>query len=150
MTETSSDAERVTFDALAFMKLAGRIGHTRSLGLRYLAHGDDWAELMLPYSPSIVGVTETGVLASAPIISIMDMAMSVAVWCKIGGFRPQATLDMRVDYLRPATAGQKVYGRGECYHATRTIAFAGGVAHDGDPADPIARVAANFMATDKW
>ena len=43
----------------------------------------------------------TGILASGPIISLMDMATSLAIWVRLGRFRHQATLDLRVDYLRP-------------------------------------------------
>jgi acyl-coenzyme A thioesterase PaaI-like protein len=78
----------------------------------------------------------------------MDMATSMSIWARNGIFRPQATLDMRVDYMRPATPGKTVFGRGECYRIARQIAFVRGQAHDGDPADPVANVAATFMFLD--
>jgi uncharacterized protein (TIGR00369 family) len=89
------------------------------------------------------------VIASGPIVSLMDMALSMAIWVKLDRFREQATLDMRVDYLRAATSGEPVIGRGECYAVTRSVAFVRGLAHQGDPADPVANVAATFMFT-KW
>jgi acyl-coenzyme A thioesterase PaaI-like protein len=67
---------------------------------------------------------------------------------KLGTFRPQATLDLRVDYLRPAVPGRAVIGRGSCYRMTRSIAFVRGFAHDGDPDDPVANVTGTFMGTD--
>ena len=69
------------------------------------------------------GVAASGVIASGPIISLMDMATSLAVWVKLGRFRPQATLDMRVDYMRPAVPGRTIIGRGECYSLTRSVGF---------------------------
>lgn len=135
------------FDARGFMKLVRRVGHGAALGIDYVAHGDDWAELVLPYAPALVGKEETGVMASGPIISLMDMATSTAVWLRRGRFQHQATLDMRVDYLRPAAPGRPVHGRGECYRITHDLAFVRGAAHDGDPDDPIAHVVATFMAT---
>lgn len=135
------------FDARGFMKLVRRVGHGAALGIDYVAHGEDWAELVLPYSPTLVGDERSGILASGPIVSLMDMATSVAIWVRIGRFRHQATLDMRVDYLRPAKPGLAVYGRGECYRTTKSISFVRGVAHDGDANDPVAHVAATFMAT---
>ncbi len=89
-------------------------------------------------------------IASGPILSMMDMATSMSVWLKLNGFRPHATLDLRVDYLRPATPGKTVIGRGECYRLTRLIAFVRGTAHDGDPADPLAHVAGTFMAPEGY
>ena len=48
---------------------------------------------------------ESGIIASGPIVSLMDMATSLAIWIRLGQFRHQATLDLRVDYLRPARPG---------------------------------------------
>ena len=123
-------------------------GHGPRLGIVYHDHGPDWAELSLPWSPELVGDPARGVLASGPIVTLMDMATSLAVWCAKGGWAPQATLDLRVDYLRPATPGRTVVGRGECYRLTRAIGFVRGQAHDGDPADPLAHVAGTFMNLD--
>ncbi|HEU4960850.1 MAG TPA: PaaI family thioesterase [Sphingomonas sp.] len=135
------------FDPERFMT-RGAGGHARRLGLSYRAHGADWVELALPYDPAQIGDPERGVIASGPILTMMDMATSMAIWARLGHFRMQATLDLRIDYLRPATPGRTVIGRGECYRITRTIAFIRGQAHDGDPADPLAHVAGTYMFLD--
>jgi uncharacterized protein (TIGR00369 family) len=121
--------------------------HGGWLGIEYRAHGADWVELELPWRSELAGVAETGVLASGPIISLMDIATSMAVWTRIGRFVGHATLDLRVDYMRAAVPGRTVIGRGECYKLTRTIAFIRGLAHEGDPDDPVAHVTGTFMAT---
>ena len=136
------------FDPERFMKLAARLGHGGALGIRYRAHGEDWCELELPYADTLVGVPESGIIASGPIISLMDMATSLALWARMGRFRPQATLDLRVDYLRPAVPGQAIVGRGECYAVTRSVGFVRGLAHDGDTDRPVAHVGGTFMFTD--
>jgi uncharacterized protein (TIGR00369 family) len=137
------------FDPKLFTAYASRVGHGGALGIGYGDHGPDWVELTLDYQERLVGVAETGVLASGPIISLMDMATSMAIWVKLGRFRHQATLDLRMDYARPAAPGHRLYGRGECYRVTRSIAFVRGVAHEGDLADPVAHVAGTFMFTGK-
>jgi len=138
------------FDPEKFMDYASRqgAGHGAAVGVTYHAHGEDWVELSIPYRPELVGMPETDVLASGPIISLMDMATSLSVWMKLGRFRHQATLDLRVDYLRPAVPGRTVIGRGSCYRITRSIAFVRGIAHDGDPDDPVANVTGTFMGTE--
>jgi uncharacterized protein (TIGR00369 family) len=138
------------FDPQKFMDYASRqgAGHGAAIGVAYHDHGEDWVELSIPYRPELVGMPETGVLASGPIISLMDMATSLAVWMKLGAFRPQATLDLRVDYLRPAVPGRAVIGRGNCYRIARSVAFVRGIAHDGDPDDPVANVTGTFMGTE--
>ena len=133
------------FDPARFF--AARVpGHGSSLGIVYQAHGEDWAELGLPYDPAQIGDPASGVIASGPIVTLMDQATSVAVWLKRGVFVPHATLDLRIDYLRAAAPGRTVIGRGECYRIARDIAFVRGQAHDGDPDDPLAHVAGTFMA----
>lgn len=138
-----------TFDPLRFFELRFASHGTR-LGIGYRDHGPDWAELELPYREDMIGDPASGVLASGPILALMDMATAVSVWLRAGTFVPQATLDLRIDYLRPATPGRPVIGRGECYRLTRSIAFVRGQAHDGDPEDPIAHVAGTFMATEGY
>lgn len=138
---------RPTFDPQRFMGLAVG-GHGGLLQIGYHAHGPDWVELCLPYRPELVGDPASGVLASGPILTMIDMAASLAVWTRLGVFRAHATLDLRIDYLRPATPGKTVFGRGECYRLTRAISFVRGQAHDGDRADPLAHVAGTFMFTD--
>lgn len=133
------------FDLQRFVS-GGFHGHGGRLGIQYVAHGADWAEIALPYDPQLIGDPESGVIASGPILALMDMATSIGVWLRLGAFHPHATLDLRVDYLRPATPGKTVIGRGECYRITRSIAFVRGQAHDGDPADPLAHVAGTFMS----
>lgn len=120
-------------------------GHGGLLGIRFHARGPDWIELALPYSESLIGDEDSGVLASGPIIAMMDIATSLAVWNKTRSFAPHATLDLRIDYLRPARPGHTVIGRGECLRVARSISFTRGIAHDGDIDDPIAHVAATFM-----
>lgn len=142
-----SDAPAPLFDPQRFFQ-HGIGGHGGLLKLRYRAHGVDWAELELPYHADLVGDPDSGVIASGPILTMMDMATSLAVWTRLGRFRPHATLDLRIDYLRPATPGKTVIGHGECYRITRSISFVRGHAHDGDPADPLAHVAGTFMFTD--
>jgi uncharacterized protein (TIGR00369 family) len=135
------------FDPELFTTFASQVGHGGALGIHYVAHGADWVELGLEYSEKLIGISETGVIASGPIISLMDMATSMAIWVKLGRFRHQATLDMRVDYLRPAVPGRRIHGRGECYRVTNSVGFVRGLAHDGDAADPLAHVTGTFMFT---
>jgi uncharacterized protein (TIGR00369 family) len=124
-------------------------GHGGTVGITYHGSDDDWVELALPYDPKLIGDPDSGVIASGPIITLMDMATSVAVWVKRDKFAPQATLDLRIDYLRPAVPGRTVIGRGECLKLTRSIAFVRGIAYDETPDDPLAHVAGTFMLMDQ-
>ncbi len=140
MTEEAQD-----FDPARLIRMMSKNGHNELINTQYHAHGEGWCELALPYSEALVSDTTSGILASGPIFALMDMATSLSIWLKTKKFQPQATLDLRIDYLRPAKPGQTVIGHGECYHVTRSIAFIRGHAHDGDPDKPIAHVAGTYF-----
>ncbi len=132
------------FDPAALLA-SHKSGHVVALGLRLTGHGADYCELAIDYDRRLVSDATSGILASGPIVSLMDTAAGFSVWARRGGFAPQATLDLRLDYLRPARPGQTVTGRAECYRLTRRVAFVRGLAHDGDPDDPVAHLTATYM-----
>ena len=133
------------FDPRAFFEIARKIGHGRALGLEFRDSGENWAELALPWREELVGVPEAGVLASGAIVSLIDTASGTSIWVTQDRFTPIVTVDLRIDYLRPAAKGETIVARCECVKLTRRIAFVRGVAHGGDEARPIALSAATFM-----
>ena len=137
--------DATAFDPKRFIELARRVGHGRALGLEYRDSGENWTELALPWREELVGVPETGVLASGAIVSLIDTTSGTSVWMALGRFAPIVTVDLRIDYMRPAVKGETVIARCECVKLTREIGFVRGVAHGGDPARPIAHSAATFM-----
>jgi uncharacterized protein (TIGR00369 family) len=133
------------FDPKLFVETIAPHSHNGLIGTQYVDHGDDWIELAFDYDETLVGDPETGILASGPIVSLCDMASGASIWLKAKRFAPAVTIDLRVDYLRPANVGARVTARMTCYRTTRSVAFVRGGAHDGDPDKPIAQVAGTFM-----
>ncbi|WP_367276253.1 PaaI family thioesterase [uncultured Erythrobacter sp.] len=134
-----------TFDPMKVSKMFMARAHPGWLGLEYSAHGNNWVELKLPWNEKLLGEPDRPVLASGPIVSLLDMASGMSIWCARGTFMPVATLDLRVDYQRPAKECSAVWGRVECYRITKSAAFVRGTAHDGDPEDTVATMAGVFM-----
>ena len=135
------------FDPKQFFDLARKVGHGKALGIEFRAAGDDWVELALPWREELVGVAETGVLASGAIVSLVDTCGGASVWQALGRFQPVVTIDLRLDYLRPALKGETVIARCRCDKLTRQIAFVSGIAHTGDDSRPVARAVGTFMLT---
>lgn len=144
---TNNSSLEKSFDAERFSSVMLGVGHGGILGLMWHGRGPGWIEIKLPWQDALVGDAKRGVMATGPIFTLMDTATSLSVWEKKGEFQPQATLDLRIDYLRAAGIGNAIIGRGECYRLTKSIAFVRGIAHEGDPDDPVAHVAGTFMFT---
>ena len=125
--------------------VSGAIPHNRALGLEMVALEDGEARLRLPYSLDLVGNPETGVLHGGAISSLMDACCGAAVFMKLRSPVPIATLDLRIDYLRPAAPGRDVLAHGICYRVTRNVAFVRGVAYHDAEDDPVAAAAGAFM-----
>jgi uncharacterized protein (TIGR00369 family) len=120
-------------------------GHCHHLGIEFEATGKGWCTLKLPYDARLAGDADTGIMASGPIFALMDMASGMSIWSARQKFQPHVTLDLRVDYPRPAKPGATIFGRSECYRMTKSVAFVRGLAHDGDPDKPVAHIAGTFM-----
>ena len=106
---------------------------------------DGKATIKLPYDEKLVGFPETGVLAGGAIYTLMDSVAGIAVFAALGTYMPAATLDLRIDYLKPAKPGEDVFGEARCYKLTRNVAFVRGRAHHGNPQRPIAHITGTFF-----
>ncbi len=121
------------------------IPHNKALGLVVTAVHKGGATMRLDWQPHLVGNPETGVLHGGAITAMLDACSGMAVATVLTKAQPFATLDLRIDYVHPATPGQPVLAEAECYRLTSNVAFTRAVAHHGDPKDPIAASAGTFM-----
>lgn len=121
--------------------------HAQALGfvLEGLAPGR--ATMLAPYRDDLVGDPETGVLHGGVITALLDHVCGIAAFSGLGANDAPATLDLRIDYMRPANPGRDVVADAECIRAHGLIAFVRAIAHDGDPSDPVATAQAAFMVT---
>jgi uncharacterized protein (TIGR00369 family) len=127
-------------------KLFGSISpHTRTLGFEVVSMKDGVAVASIPYNEEYVGDPTSGVLHGGVVTSLLDTTGGVAVISAIGLPSPIATLDLRIDYLRPSTPGQALFARVECYKKTHNVAFTRGLAYNGSESDPVAAMAATYM-----
>ncbi|MEM7569062.1 MAG: PaaI family thioesterase [Pseudomonadota bacterium] len=116
-----------------------------ALNVSFESLEDGKAIIRLPYDEALVGFPETGVIAGGAIYTVMDSVAGIAVFAALGTFVPLATLDLRIDYLKPATPHLDIFGEARCYKLTRQIAFVRGRAHHGDSEKPIAHVTGTFF-----
>jgi len=126
-------------------EMVSAIPHAHALGMEVEETGPGYSILKMPYRPELVGDPSRGIVFGGVITTLLDQALGIAVSCGLEDLRPIATLDLRIDYLRPADPRVDLFGRAECYKVTRNVAFARAIAYERDQADPFATSLATFM-----
>lgn len=122
--------------------------YNRELGLLLHAARPDGCVLQVGYQDALVGDPQTGVLHGGAITALLDAAFGFAIFTRLPELRPMATLDLRIDYLKPATPGRAVLGDAVCYKLTPDLAFVRGCAYHDTPEDPFATAVGIYMFTD--
>ncbi len=89
----------------AFKELIeNRIPFNRLLGVQLLALEKGMCRLRLPFSPALVGDVRRDALHGGVISTLVDNCGGFAVWAASGLGDRISTIDLRVDYLKPAIA----------------------------------------------
>lgn len=119
----------------------------KALGLDVVGVEPAQATMRLPWRADLVGDPATGVIAGGAVTTLLDHTCGQAVWAAMDRLQPIATLDLRIDYMRPARPREDLLGHAVCYKLTRSVAFVRATAYESDPADPVAAAQATFMLT---
>jgi uncharacterized protein (TIGR00369 family) len=126
-------------------KYVGRTPHMADIGMRVTSVGPSRGSMLLPDRPEWVGDPGRSLLHPGVLTVLADSACGLAVGAALTERAPYATLDLRMDYLRPAGPGQDVHCDAHCYHLTRNVAFARAEVWQAERAQPIATAQATFM-----
>lgn len=107
---------------------------------------------VLPYREAIVGDPDTGVIHGGAVTSMLDNLCGTAIVAALDEFKSTATLDLRIDYMRPAEKGLDLIGEAECYHFTRNVAFVRAWAYHDTREKVVATASGSFALQDpsRW
>lgn len=101
----------------------------------------------VPYAEHLVGDPDTGVIHGGVITAVLDNASGWAI--RIGedwqDGMSMATLDLRIDYMKPATPDRDLFVTAACFKRTKNISFVRATAYHDSEDDPVATSVATFM-----
>ncbi|MCZ6860829.1 MAG: PaaI family thioesterase [Alphaproteobacteria bacterium] len=126
---------------------AGAIPHNQDLGIEPLEAEGGHALAKLPYDERLVGDPETGVIHGGVVTTLIDTVCGLAVMTALDKPQPIATLDLRIDYLKPAMPKEDLLARAHAYKITRQVVFVRATAYQTDEKQPIANAVGTFMLT---
>ena len=129
--------------ALQFME---SIPHAKALGIWIQEIGKGTAEMHMKYDRRFIGDPMTGVIHGGAVFALLDTCCGAAVISHPEQKGLTATIDLRVDYMRPANRGDTIRAQATCYNVTRSVSFVRALALDNDDERPVATAAGAFVS----
>ena len=142
---TSSDTPLPASNAKRIRKTVESLPHNAKLGIRMVEIAAGSCTTCIEYRPELVGDPTRGVLHGGVLTTLIDTTAGAAVYSCVDPETPIVTLDMRIDYLRPAEPLKRLYASAELYRLTRRIAFVRASAYQDDSKNLVAYSIASFM-----
>ena len=125
-------------------QLIEALPYAKALSMKLLSIGDGVAEISMPYDEALSGDPQSKVIHGGAVSALMDTAAGAAVMSMSTRPGSTATLDLRIDYMRPARPHEDIRAEATCYHVTRSIAFVRATATEGDSDRVVATASGAF------
>jgi uncharacterized protein (TIGR00369 family) len=126
--------------------MATTVPQAAALGFRLISVDVGRGSIEAPWREDLVGDPDTQVIAGGVVTSLLDHTCGLAMASAAGTQAfSTATLDLRIDYMRPAAPRAGVIAEAHCYKLTRSIGFVRAEAWDADRSDLVATAQAAFI-----
>ena len=119
---------------------------SKYLGLKLERLGNGKAIMTIPYHKNLIGDPNTGILHGGVITTLLDSCCGAAVMTAGNPKTSTATIDLRLDYMRPAEPKSIITAEAMCYRVTNSVIFVRANAHDGTKETPIATATGAFTS----
>lgn len=122
-----------------------QVPHSRDVGMRVVAVEADQVRMRLAPQPWLLADDDAEEICTSVLYSLADSAAGLAVFAAAGELTPIATLDLRMDYLRPAASDRALLALAHCLHLTDDVAFVHCDVLSEGQEQPLATGKATFM-----
>lgn len=119
--------------------------HGRALGLELVKLEAGKVFGRVPYRAELIGDPETGSIAGGVVTTLLDQLCGMAAMLAMREAAIVATIDLRIDYMRPAQTGRDILAQAHCYKIGRNVAFVRAIAYEDSAENAVAHAAAAFM-----
>lgn len=122
-----------------------QVPHCGHLGQEIVSVTAGQLRMRQPYGEHLLGDAERGLIHSSVQLTLVDSGFGAAVLSAFSEMEAIATLDLRMDYHRPAVAGHDLYLDARVDRISKQIVFVSGAVWQLDPDQPTAMARATFM-----
>lgn len=119
--------------------------HAHAIGMELVDVSPGRGVMKLAWREDLVGDAATGVLAGGVVTALLDHVCGLAVVAALTDRAQPATIDLRIDYLRPAEPKRDLFASADCYRLTRSVAFVRASAYEADAGHPVAIAQGTFI-----
>tara|TARA_B100000749_G_C18422321_1_gene464029 strand:- start:82 stop:567 length:486 start_codon:yes stop_codon:yes gene_type:complete len=100
-----------------------QVPHGRDLGMQVVSVNGNQVCMSMTPQPWMFAEDNTEEICTSVLYSLADSASGMAVFSEARELSPIATLDLRMDYLRPAIGERALLAVATCRHLTAEVAF---------------------------
>ena len=119
---------------------------SKFLGLTLDRLGNGEATMTMPYQKKLIGDPKSGVIHGGVVTTLLDSCCGAAVMTAGDPKFPTATIDLRIDYMRPAEPLRLISAEAKCYRVTTSVVFVRATAQDGTKETPVATATGAFTS----
>ena len=119
---------------------------SKFLGLTLDRLGNGEATMTMPYQKKLIGDPKSGVIHGGVVTTLLDSCCGAAVMTAGDPKFPTATIDLRIDYMRPAEPLRLIKAEAKCYRVTTSVVFVRATAQDGTKETPVATATGAFTS----
>lgn len=112
------------------------------MGISVVSAKNGTAEMKIPFNADLAD--EDGAMHAGAIVTLLDTTCGLAVFSALDSMQPIATIDLRIDMVRPVPAGQGIKAVVVCEAIRDCVAYISGKAYGETGNEPLVIASGSF------